>query len=453
MDESTFDALTRSVVTEAGTRRAMMRLLAGTVLGAIASHLAPPEECDGEGKVTPRKVEAHAPGVGSRLAQAPASQRRERGRSPRASGKGKARRANATTRRRPRRHCPQDVRTAMSARCARMGPAWPTRHWRECRARGAGPAATTVISGNASPPNNSRAMTGSVPVGASAVPASSTAPIPNRPPAFRASARRPVAPAGKSVGTAASPPRAAATRSARSAARVTRRPARMARGPAVGRVARTRSGVQAAHAWPGPPAVPESDRVAAVGASPVANAARASTHVRAAFARPRGHAASGKSPVRVDCASTGTPAAPKWHPPSAASAKWPDAWPAVGTAGLTTPAACSVARASARRGCLAITRAHAAACRAAGRIGPASAPLAIRAASAATANAAGTGVAATDATPGEPGRRTLGTRLNSALERHQSGTTASMVSTTSWTPARGMVAPVWSTVSARSIET
>src|SRR4051812_37476121 len=44
MDETVFDALTRSVVTEAGPRRAVVRLLAGTVLGAIASRLAPLEE-------------------------------------------------------------------------------------------------------------------------------------------------------------------------------------------------------------------------------------------------------------------------------------------------------------------------------------------------------------------------------------------------------------------------
>ncbi len=43
MDESSFDAITRSVGTEAGPRRAMVRLLAGVVLGAIASRLATPE--------------------------------------------------------------------------------------------------------------------------------------------------------------------------------------------------------------------------------------------------------------------------------------------------------------------------------------------------------------------------------------------------------------------------
>jgi hypothetical protein len=43
MDEITFDALTRSVVTEAGSRRAVVRFLAGTVLGAIATRLGPAE--------------------------------------------------------------------------------------------------------------------------------------------------------------------------------------------------------------------------------------------------------------------------------------------------------------------------------------------------------------------------------------------------------------------------
>ena len=37
MDETTFDALARSVVSEAGTRRAVVRLLAGTMLGALTS--------------------------------------------------------------------------------------------------------------------------------------------------------------------------------------------------------------------------------------------------------------------------------------------------------------------------------------------------------------------------------------------------------------------------------
>src|SRR5262245_27175476 len=39
MDELTFDALTRSVTREMGPRRAVLRLLAGTVIGAITSRL------------------------------------------------------------------------------------------------------------------------------------------------------------------------------------------------------------------------------------------------------------------------------------------------------------------------------------------------------------------------------------------------------------------------------
>src|SRR5215212_3852748 len=50
MDQTTFDALTRSVVSEAGTRRAVVRLLAGTVLGALTAHLSPAEGAAGKAK-------------------------------------------------------------------------------------------------------------------------------------------------------------------------------------------------------------------------------------------------------------------------------------------------------------------------------------------------------------------------------------------------------------------
>ncbi len=56
MDESTFDAITRSAVTEAGPRRAIVRLLTGTVLGAIVSRLAPLEEATAKAKRHKGKV-------------------------------------------------------------------------------------------------------------------------------------------------------------------------------------------------------------------------------------------------------------------------------------------------------------------------------------------------------------------------------------------------------------
>ena len=39
MELDSFDALTRSVVTENGTRRALLRLLAGSALSAVAARL------------------------------------------------------------------------------------------------------------------------------------------------------------------------------------------------------------------------------------------------------------------------------------------------------------------------------------------------------------------------------------------------------------------------------
>src|SRR5215218_5683025 len=50
MDETTFDALTRSVVTEAETRRAVVRLLVGTVFGTIASRLEVAEDAVAKAK-------------------------------------------------------------------------------------------------------------------------------------------------------------------------------------------------------------------------------------------------------------------------------------------------------------------------------------------------------------------------------------------------------------------
>src|SRR5215208_3458769 len=50
MDQTTFDALTRSVVSEAGTRRAVVRLLAGTVLGALTSRLGPTADAAAKAK-------------------------------------------------------------------------------------------------------------------------------------------------------------------------------------------------------------------------------------------------------------------------------------------------------------------------------------------------------------------------------------------------------------------
>jgi hypothetical protein len=90
----------------------------------------------------------------------------------------------------------------MSARCARMGRVCRTRRSGECLAWGAAPPAATASTGCAPSTSNAHVTTDSVPAGASAAPARSTARITNRPPASPASARPTAAPASGSAPTA-----------------------------------------------------------------------------------------------------------------------------------------------------------------------------------------------------------------------------------------------------------
>ena len=50
MDEITFDALTRSVGTDARTRRTLLRLLVGTALGAVAARLGQVDDAEARAK-------------------------------------------------------------------------------------------------------------------------------------------------------------------------------------------------------------------------------------------------------------------------------------------------------------------------------------------------------------------------------------------------------------------
>ena len=156
------------------------------------------------------------------------------------------------------RPCRRGASTATSVRCARTGPARPTRISTGCAARGAGPPAATASKGSASRCRIPRVPTGRVQPGASAAPASGCAPpIPIRWAVGCGRAwtrRRCAAPARSAAATAASTSKPAVRRTARSAASAVRS-ASMGPGSA-----RRRSRAPMDRAWPWTSAAQRSGR-------------------------------------------------------------------------------------------------------------------------------------------------------------------------------------------------
>jgi hypothetical protein len=61
MDHSDFDTLTRSVVAEGGTRRALVRLLAGGALGGLVARLGLSERAQAKAKQKRKRHKQHKP--------------------------------------------------------------------------------------------------------------------------------------------------------------------------------------------------------------------------------------------------------------------------------------------------------------------------------------------------------------------------------------------------------